>query len=271
MTNDRVAEPNRPILLRSRNNRQRRHPPTEPSLAKVATGDFPITRENGAADDSLSNLCVRPVAAGVRCCDSSGTEESRLIAMNTATSVPPAVRQGTCFVTGGTGLVGNNIVRRLLEGGSQVRVLVRPRQGGTDRSLEGLSVDQRTGTLEDEACLQQAVDGASLVIHSAAVVHCGWRHSEEMRRVNVEGTSRLARAARRAGARFVHVSSVDALGLRADGLPADEETPPGGMVECPYVVTKREAEAAVLAEVDQGLDATDHIPNIDKVVRTRWG
>ena len=66
---------------------------------------------------------------------------------------------------------------------------------------------------------------------------------------------RVARAARRAGARLVHVSSVDAIGLRADGQPADEDTPPGGMLECPYVVTKRDAEAAVLDEVERGLDA----------------
>jgi dihydroflavonol-4-reductase len=76
-----------------------------------------------------------------------------------------------------------------------------------------------------------------------------------MREVNVEGTRRIARAARRAGVRLVHVSSVDAIGLRPDGEPADEETPPGVMPECPYVVTKREAEAAVRAEVDCGLDA----------------
>jgi len=48
---------------------------------------------------------------------------------------------------------------------------------------------------------------------------------------------------------------VDAMGLRPDGGPADEETPPGVMPECPYVVTKREAEQAVLEEVDRGLDA----------------
>jgi 2-polyprenyl-6-methoxyphenol hydroxylase-like FAD-dependent oxidoreductase len=81
------------------------------------------------------------------------------------------------------------------------------------------------------------------------MVHCGWRHLAEMRHVNVEGTRVVARAARRAGARLIHVSSVDAIGLRSDGVPADEETPPGGMLECPYVVTKREAEAAVIEEV----------------------
>jgi len=48
---------------------------------------------------------------------------------------------------------------------------------------------------------------------------------------------------------------VDAIGLRPDGAPADDENPPGGMPECPYVVTKREAERAVLDEVERGLDA----------------
>jgi len=178
-----------------------------------------------------------------------------LIAMNSPQAGQVAAARGTCLVTGGTGLVGNNVVRRLLEQGWRVRVLMRPRQEGIDRSLADLPVDVWAGRLEDTASLEQAVAGTDLVIHSAAVVHCGWRQRAAMHRVNVEGTARLALATRRAGARLVHVSSVDALGLRADGRPADEETPPGGMVECPYVVTKRDAEAAVLAEVDRGLDA----------------
>jgi len=164
---------------------------------------------------------------------------------------------GDCLVTGGTGLVGNNVVRMLLGRGHRVRVLVRAAaSGGTadTRPLAGLPVQRVTGGLDD-ATLTRAVAGAACVIHAAAVVHCGWRHLDEMRRVNVEGTRVVARAARRAGARLVHVSSVDAIGLRADGQPADEETPPGGMPECPYVITKREAEAAVLEEVGLGLDA----------------
>jgi dihydroflavonol-4-reductase len=159
------------------------------------------------------------------------------------------------LVTGATGLVGNNVVRQLIGRGQSVRVLVRGRGESVDRAFAGLPVDRRSGDLVDASGLAAAADGAAVVIHSAAMVHCGWRHLDEMREVNVEGTRRVARAARQAGARLVHVSSVDAIGLRADGLPADEETPPGGMPECPYVVTKREAEAAVLEEVDRGLDA----------------
>jgi dihydroflavonol-4-reductase len=87
------------------------------------------------------------------------------------------------------------------------------------------------------------------------MVHVGWRMLDEMRRVNVEGTRLVAEASRTTGARLVQVSSVNALGLTGDGSPADEETPFGNTVECPYVVTKREAERVVLDEVDRGLDA----------------
>jgi dihydroflavonol-4-reductase len=169
-----------------------------------------------------------------------------------AASQPP---QADCLVTGGTGLVGNNVVRLLLNRGRRVRVLVRPDGGSAGKPLAGLQIDRAAAALLDEAGMQRAVDGAACVVHSAAVVHVGWRHLDEMRRVNVEGTRIVARAARRAGARLIHVSSVDALGLRSDGAPADEDTAPGGMLECPYVVTKREAEAAVLEEVGRGLDA----------------
>ena len=170
----------------------------------------------------------------------------------TNSRLAPAV---DCVVTGATGLVGNNVVRLLLNRGRSVRTVVRPHRVADDPALAGLPIETASGTLADEQALQQAIDGSSFVIHSAAMVHCGWRHRDEMHGVNVRGTELVARCARRAGARLIHVSSVDAIGLRHDGAPADEDTPPGVMPECPYVVTKREAEEAVLREVDRGLDA----------------
>jgi len=160
-------------------------------------------------------------------------------------------RSVDCVVTGGSGLVGNNVVRMLVNRGMSVRAIIR----SAGRAFDGLHVQVTKAALEDEAAVRQAIDGATFVVHSAAMVHCGWRHLDEMRRVNVEGTRRVARAARLAGARLIHVSSVDAIGLRTDGGPADEETPPGVMPECPYVVTKRDAEAAVQEEIAKGLDA----------------
>lgn len=158
-------------------------------------------------------------------------------------------------MTGATGFVGNNVVRMLLDRGMRVRALVRPRAGGVDRALAGLPIDVLPGSLNDEEFLRHGFEGTTLVVHAAAMVHIGRRHRDEMWKVNVEGTRHVARAARDAHARFVHVSSVDAIGLRGDGQPADEETPPGGLHECPYVTTKREGEAVVMAAVDEGLDA----------------
>ena len=158
-------------------------------------------------------------------------------------------------VTGATGLVGNNVVRLLHADGYRVRALVRPRGTGVDRSLADLPIEILEGSLRDDQFLERGCEAASLVVHAAAMVHIGRRHGDEMWRSNVDGSRRVARAARAVAAKLVHVSSVDAIGLRADGQPADEETPPGGLHECPYVTTKREAEAAVLAEVECGLDA----------------
>lgn len=157
------------------------------------------------------------------------------------------------LVTGATGLVGNNVVRLLGARNQPVRALVRP--GADPRPLAGLPVEVVSGDLGDAASLVQACRGAGGVIHAAGYVQLGRRNLPLYREINVEGTRRVARAAREAGLRMVHVSSVDALGCGTPAQPADEQTPLTQNVPCNYVITKREAEAAVLEEAARGLDA----------------
>ncbi len=157
------------------------------------------------------------------------------------------------LVTGATGFVGNNVARQLVERGRAVRVLVR--EGSDPRPLEGLEVEIVHGDVCDAESVRRACGGVSAVIHSAAVVQIGWTGMERQRSVNVEGSRNVAKAALEAGARMVHVSSVDALGIGAPDNPADEESPREGKVPCPYVVTKRQAEEAVREVVEQGLHA----------------
>lgn len=157
------------------------------------------------------------------------------------------------LVTGATGLVGNNVVRALLDRGRQVRVLARA--GCDPRPFAGLDLDIVRGDVCDAASVRRACQGVRQVVHSAARVHLGSSGLAESRAVNVEGARNVAMAARQAGARMVHVSSVDALGLGTRQRPADEEQCVRENVQCPYVVTKTEAERAVLGEVAKGLDA----------------
>jgi dihydroflavonol-4-reductase len=155
------------------------------------------------------------------------------------------------LVTGATGLVGNNVVRQLLAAGQAVRVLAR---GTSDpRPLEGLDVERVAGDVRDPAAVAQACAGMDVVIHSAGYVYIGWTGVEEHVAINVEGTRNVARAARLAGARLVHVSSINALGLGRLEWPADEDTALPGIVPIPYVVTKQAAELVVLEEVGRGL------------------
>jgi len=157
------------------------------------------------------------------------------------------------LVTGATGLVGNNVVRMLVDRGEPVRVLVR--EGCDPRPLKDLPVETVWGDIRDPEVVRRACRGVDRVVHSAAHVRIGWTGLELQRAINVEGTRNVARFAAAEGAKMVHVSTVDTLGCRRADQPADEDTPPGKGFPIPYVITKREAEQVVLEEVDRGLAA----------------
>ncbi len=158
------------------------------------------------------------------------------------------------LVTGATGLVGANVVRQLLADGHRVRAGVRATSNRV--ALSGVQVEEVPLYLERPDTVARAVQGCDAVIHAAATVWIGETGRAAMRRVNVGGTRAVLRAAADAGVRrVVHVSSVDALGLRTLAHPADEDTAPNtAWLRCPYVDTKREAEEVVDRFVDRGLD-----------------
>jgi dihydroflavonol-4-reductase len=119
--------------------------------------------------------------------------------------------------------------------------------------LNGLDLDVAVGDIRDAAAVCQACQGIDAVIHAAGHVHIGWQQADVHRAINVEGTRHVALAAREAGAKLVHVSTINALGLGRLEHPADEETALPGIMPVPYVTTKREAERVVLEEVNRGL------------------
>jgi dihydroflavonol-4-reductase len=127
------------------------------------------------------------------------------------------------LVSGASGFVGAAVARALLRAGWPVRVLLR---AGSDRSnLADLGVELAIGELGDVASLETALAGCDALFHVAAEYRLWTPDPASLYRSNVEGTRNLLSAARRVGvARIVYTSSVATLGLRADGLPADEQT-----------------------------------------------
>ena len=132
----------------------------------------------------------------------------------------------TSLVTGASGFVGSAVARALLARGEPVRVLVRA--GSNRQNLAELGVEEVTGELADPKSLERAVAGCRALYHVAADYRLWARDPAEIYRTNVDGTRALMRAAAEAGVgRIVYTSSVAALGLNADGTPADETTPVG--------------------------------------------
>ncbi len=133
-------------------------------------------------------------------------------------------QNGLSLVTGATGFVGSAVARALLARGHAVRVMSRP--SSDLRNLAGLEVERVSGDLTDPASLARAAAGCRTVFHVAADYRIWVPDPAAMLRTNVDGTVAMLRAAQAAGAeRIVYCSSVAALGLTADGTPADETTP----------------------------------------------
>jgi dihydroflavonol-4-reductase len=158
------------------------------------------------------------------------------------------------LVTGAAGHIGNVLVRELLEDGQQVRALILPGEDVT--ALEGLDIEFIDGNVLDPQSLDNAMLGVEKVFHLAGIISIMPGQGGLIRRVNVEGTRNVLRAAQKAGVkRLVYTSSIHALsrdwkGKIDERAPFDKFNPAGE-----YDRTKAEASLAVLEAVEGGLDA----------------
>lgn len=108
----------------------------------------------------------------------------------------------THLVTGGSGFLGNLIVRRLLDEGAQVRILDIWDDPERPKDAEFI-----LGNLLDESAVKKAVQGVDVVHHTAALVPLT-KSGDLFRKVNVEGTRLVAQEAVAAGTQsFVYLSS----------------------------------------------------------------
>ncbi len=169
------------------------------------------------------------------------------------------------FVTGSTGLLGNNLVRLLDAKGDQVAGLVRSEEKG-----KWLLGDTRAmlvkGDIRDVTSFAHALDGCEAVFHTAAYFREYYQpgsHWQALNEINIKGTLRLmAEADRRGVRRFVHVSSCAAVGVKPDGSPGDEETPPLPLqISNLYFRSKIQADAAIRAWRPQhGMEVVSILP-----------
>lgn len=160
------------------------------------------------------------------------------------------------LVTGADGLLGSHLVRRLLEGGYEVRALLQP--GSDSPTLHGLGIETYEGDIlggADE--LAGAVEGCPYAFHCAAIANM-WADPDLTRRVNFDGARNVFDACLSAGVeRLVHIGSASSFSFGPMEAPGDETGPfPGAYRNVPYMESKHRAMKLLFEYVEgKNLDA----------------
>ncbi|PVV05999.1 MAG: hypothetical protein B6D77_17035 [gamma proteobacterium symbiont of Ctena orbiculata] len=153
------------------------------------------------------------------------------------------------LVTGANGFVGEHLCRYMLTNGYQVRAALRENSPRWE-----LCEQAAVGEIEGATDWRTALEGMDAVVHLAARVHVMQESDPDplaaFRRVNVAGSSALARQAAKAGVkRLIYMSSVKVNGERTEGQPysADDPVHP----QDAYAISKWEAEQALKQIAEQ--------------------
>ena len=141
---------------------------------------------------------------------------------------------GTAFVTGGAGFLGINLVRRLLAREYAITSFDIAPFTYPERS----SIQEVTADIRDYPALEQAMRGATVVVHCAAALPS--YSANDIMSTEVQGTQNVLRAAlANRVTRVVHISSTAIYGTKVVNTPED----------APIDVMGPYAEAKVLAEM----------------------
>jgi len=163
------------------------------------------------------------------------------------------------LVTGATGHIGNVLVRKLLGRGEKVRALIQPNESRDP--LKGLDVEAMEGDVLNVDAVFESMRGIRGVFHLAGVISIMPGPNPFVRKVNVDGTKNILKAARETGVeKVVYTSSIHAIkrveaGVIDESVPYDMENPYGA-----YDRSKAEATLEVLEAAHSGLDAVVACP-----------
>jgi dihydroflavonol-4-reductase len=154
------------------------------------------------------------------------------------------------FVTGATGHIGINLVRRLVINGHDVRAFVRPKSPRD--LLNQYPVEEAVGDLLDADSLRTAMRGCDVVFHAGAVYSLWDPDPDAIICPTVEGSRNVLRTAATCGVRrVVYVSTMGTVGFTTDPNRPLDETSFNSHSRMPYLRAKIEAERHALEYASQ--------------------
>lgn len=160
--------------------------------------------------------------------------------------------ENICFITGGTGFIGKNLIKYLVHEGFQVRAIAR--SSAKAEEIRSDSVTVMRGDILDLESLDRAMQGCSLVFHLAALTKPYSRDPGEFDRINVTGTRNVLEIAlKNQVKKVVFTSSAGTLRHSEQGETVSEVTGKPHTYDTDYARTKAEAEEICREFVKKGL------------------
>jgi nucleoside-diphosphate-sugar epimerase len=165
-----------------------------------------------------------------------------------------ALRGKRVFLTGGTGFFGKWLMAALHEAGARLIVLSRDPAAFVQKHPEVGAIPSIIFLRGHVADFPFSDHAADYIIHAAAdtTAFASAAEENERSRVIVQGTQRMLEASRKAGVRFLNISSGAVYGAAAGKREgASEDDYDAARPTTPYGLAKREAEALC---VESGAD-----------------
>lgn len=112
------------------------------------------------------------------------------------------------LVTGGTGFIGQHVIRQLKLAGHDVRILLRP-SITSPKIPTGLAIEAAISSLLDERSIRSAMKGVRTILHLAGTERMSSK--SDLLNVDVAGTRTLVKAAEDSGIeKFIYLSHLGA-------------------------------------------------------------
>lgn len=167
-------------------------------------------------------------------------------------------------ITGGNGLLGSFIIRKLIEAKETFVALKRKNSDTSLLSDVSHLVTWRDADVTDSPALEEALEGVTIVIHAAAVVSFNPRKADHIMFCNLLGTRNVVNMCLLKGIKkLIHISSVAALGRQKNQYLIDETNQwVDNAMNSVYGESKYLAELEVFRGQEEGLHTVVLNPSV---------
>lgn len=115
------------------------------------------------------------------------------------------------IITGATGHIGNNLVKKLIKLNKEVKVLVRK----IDQSIKDLPIEYIVGDVFNKEFLEKNISSNDIVIHLAGIIDIKNKNKDQVYKINYEGANLIADICLNKNIKkYIYCSSVDAIEMK---------------------------------------------------------